>query len=87
MMQHITKGLLWLCCFIGLIFYERSIYNQIWALAVVLCSYQFTKDLSIDRILIMNRMKHFYFMSAFSQAICNGKYVVIIRTCGIQTHH
>ena len=35
----------------------------------------------------MHRMKYFYFMSTVGQAICNGNYVVIIRTSGLQTQH
>lgn len=86
-MQHISKRLLWLCCFVRFVFNELSIHKQIWALAEILCSNQFSKYFPIDRVFIMNRTKYFYFMSFFCQAICNGKYVIIIRTSGLQTKH
>ena len=35
----------------------------------------------------MNRMKYLYFMSTFCQAICDGKYVIVIRTGFIKTKH
>jgi len=35
----------------------------------------------------MNRMKYLYFMSTFCQAICDGKYVIVIRTGFVKTQH
>ena len=35
----------------------------------------------------MNRMEYLYFMSIFRQAICNGKYVIVIRTGFVKTQH
>ena len=32
-------------------------------------------------------MKYLYFMSTFCQAICDGKYVIVIRTGFIKTKH
>jgi hypothetical protein len=35
----------------------------------------------------MNRMKYLYFMSTFCQAICDGKYVFVIRSGFVKTQH
>ena len=86
-MQHITKSILWLVRFIGFVFHEIAIHKKVRAFTVILGPYQFSKDRSVDGILIMNRMKHFYFMSVFRQAICDGQYVIVIRLGGIYTQH
>lgn len=64
-----------------------AIYHQVGTFAVILGSNQLAKDLSVNWILIVYRMEYFNFMSTLCQAICNGKYVFIIRTCGLQTKH
>ena len=86
-MQHVTESVLWLVGIEGFIFNEFTVYKKVRTFAVILGSNQFTKNLTVGWILIMNRMKHFYFMSVFCQTICDGKYVVIIRTGGFQTQH
>ena len=69
-MQHVSECFFMLVRLIGFIFHIFSIHEKVRTLSVVSCPYQLSKYCPIQRILIMNGMKYFYFMSFFSQAFC-----------------